>query len=719
MKKIFNIIIAIMMITACGENPFMQEWKTPYGLPPFAKIENKHYLPAIKAGIEEQNKEIQEIITNQNEPTFENTIAAYEWSGELLSKTVGVLFNLASSDATPEIQKVVSEALPLLSEHNDNIFMNPDFFERVKFVYEHEYLHENADKDADKSAGVSAGVSADVSAGVDADVFGEELEAERKSLIKKMYDNFVRNGIDLDKEKQDRLREINVRISTLTQKFGDNILAENKKFEDRFGISVSDYEGEMTTNADRKLRKEMFDAYSNRGANHEGAAGETNSDILLEIVKLRTEKANLLGYNNSANFVLSNKMAGNAYTVDEFLDEIMKYAVKTANVEVKELQKFMDKDIEAGLIEKDSKIEPWDWFYYAEKVRKAKYDMDEEQIKPYFKLDNVRKGIFKIAEKLYGVKVTPIKETATDSSDVEISVYHPEVEVFKVSDSEGELLGIFLTDYRPRSTKRGGAWMNNFRDQMVDKTGKDIRPIIVNVGNLGKLDSNVKYPLLNTDEVQTMFHEFGHALHGLLTKCHYPSVSGTSVSRDFVELPSQFNENWAFRHDMLSEYAFHYETGEVIPDSLVAKINQASVFNQGFRTTELCAASILDMKWHELEADTDWDNLDVDKFEEKVCKDMGLPKEIIPRYRSTYFAHIFNGGYNAGYYGYLWAEVLDKDAFEYFIEKDFAPSVATLFKENILERGGSEEPMILYKNFRRRQPDPKALIRARGLMIND
>lgn len=674
-----------MTIISCGENPFMQDWDTPYGFPPFNKIENKHYLPAVKEGIARQKAEIQAIIDNKEEPTFENTIVAYELSGDLLSKTVGVLFNLAGTDNTPQMQKTVEEVLPLLSAHNDDIFMNPDFFARVKTVYQ---KYERLIKAMDD--GLFAGEA--------------PLDREKQMLLKKIYESFVRNGIDLDEANQQKMREINVKLSTLTQQFGNNVLAENKAFEDEFGISVSDYESEMTSCADRERREKMFKAYSSRGNN----GGENdNKAIVKQIMKLRTEKAAIMGFNNSANFILEDKMAKNAETVDKFLLEIMEYAVKAANKDVAKLQGYMNKDIEAGNLPKNSKIEPWDWFYYAEKMRAAEYEMDDNQLKPYFKLDKVRDGAFRSAEKLYGIHAEKIEG---------LEVYHPQVEVFKMTDKKGQLLGIFLTDYRPRSVKQGGAWMNNFRDQFVNALGEDVRPIIINVGNLGKADSDEVYPLLNIDEVETVFHEFGHALHGLLTKCHYEDVSGTAVSRDFVELPSQFNENWAFRPDMLADYAYHYETGEMIPDSLVAKIGKASKFNQGFMTTELCAASILDMKWHELGIDTDWDAIDVDEFEKKVCEDMNLPKEIIPRYRSTYFGHIFNGGYNAGYYSYLWAEVLDKDAFEYFVEKDFAPEIATSFKVNILEQGGSEEPMTLYKRFRGQEPDPLALLRARGLV---
>jgi peptidyl-dipeptidase Dcp len=405
-------------------------------------------------------------------------------------------------------------------------------------------------------------------------------------------------------------------------------------------------------------------------------------------------------------------MAGDPATVDEFLDKIQKAANAKAAEEVARMQELMDEDIKAGKLPAGSRIQPWDWFYYAEKVRSLKYSLDENLTKPYFMMENVRKGLFFAAHKLYGINVEPLAG---------VPVYNPGVETFKVTDADGSLLGIFTTDYFPRESKRGGAWMNNVRDQYVDAEGNDVRPIIVNVCNFTAPEGDTP-SLLTVDEVETAFHEFGHALHGLLTKCHYPSVSGTSVTRDFVETFSQFNENWAFQPEILSEYARHYQTGEVIPDSLVAKINASRKFNQGFMTAELCAASILDMKWHELdeaslEAMSQGDQgANVAAFESKVCEAMALPEQIIPRYRTTYFNHIFNSGYSAGYYGYLWSEVLDKDAFEYFEQQGiFNPDVALKFRRTFLEKGGSEEPMTLYREFRGADPDPGALLRARGL----
>ena len=667
------------MMSACTQtrtNPFLEEWDTPYGIPPFEKIQLSDYIPAVKAGIEEQNKELEAIINNPKAPTFENTVAAYELSGRTLSKTTAVLFNLQETEGSDEMNKVVEEATALMTEHEDNISMNKDFFQRVKAV-----------NDADQSG----------------------LTREQQMVLKKLYQSFTRNGVDLDEAAQARIKEINQKIAAAQQKFGTNLLAENNAFKEKFGIPVSSYTSEMTSCEDRSRREEMFKAYSSRGNN---GNEYDNKALCLEILKLRAERAKLLGFDNFAAYQLDNKMAHDPQTVDAFLDRIIGPAVAKAKEEIADMQKVMDEDILAGKVAAGSKIESWDWFYYAEKVRQRKYSLDENLTKPYFRMENVRDGIFFAAHKLYGVNVEPLKD---------VPLYNPAVEAFKVTDADGSLLGIFTTDYFPRSSKRGGAWMTNFREQYVDAQGNDVRPIIINVGNMTSPTDSLP-ALFTIDEVETVFHEFGHALHGLLTKCHYPSVSGTNVARDFVETFSQFNENWAFQPEILAEYAKHYETSEVIPDSLVAKINNARKFNQGFMTSELCAASILDMKWHELTEEdlaklSEGDQAaNVADFEKKVCKEMGLIDEIIPRYRTTYFNHIFNSGYSAGYYSYLWAEVLDKDAFEYFKEQGiYNPEVALKFRQTFLEKGGSEEPMTLYLSFRGAQPDPGALLRARGL----
>ena len=668
MKRI-SILLSIMIaaVSCSTANPFLAEWDTPYGIPDFTKIQEKHYIPAIQAGIAQQESEIQAIIDNQDAPTFENVVEAYERSGAILDRVSMVLFNISESDATESLQKIVEEALPLVSVHSDNIFMNPDFFKKV------DALFQNIDN------------------------LG--LNQEQKMVLKNLHNSFVKNGIALGEAEQARMREINLELSSLSNTFGNNLLAENNAFAEEFGVSISEYGEAMAATEDRTTREKMFKAYSSRGNN---GNEYDNKELMVKMMALRIEKANLLGYENPAQMILADKMAGNPETVDSFLASIMAPAVAKAKEEIADMQVFMDEDVKAGLLPAGSKIEPWDWAYYTEKVRKAKYALDEEQTKPYFKMENVRQGVFDLTTKLWGLQYEKLEN---------IPVYHADVEGFKVTDADGSLIGVILTDYFPRSTKRGGAWMTNFVNQeIVD--GVEVRPVIVNVGNFAKPTAD-KPSLLTLDQVETLFHEYGHALHGLLTQCTYKSVSGTSVARDFVELPSQIMENWAFQKEVLASYARHYETGEVIPDELVAKIEAAGTFNQGFMTTELAAASILDMKWHEL---TSAEGLDPMAFEAQACAEMGLIDEIIPRYRSTYFAHIFSGGYSAGYYSYLWAEVLDKDAFELFMEKGiFDKETAKSFRENVLEKGGSDEPMDLYRRFRDADPDSGALLRGRGL----
>ena len=652
-----------LTMTACGPKAgkiFSEEWNTPYGTAPFSKITEADYMPAILAGIEAQKAEIRAIVENPDAPTFENTIAAYELSGDLLSKVSGVFFNLSESDSTPTIQQIEEEVTPIITEASDAIFMDEGFFARVKAVYE------NMDG----------------------------LDREQQMVTKKLYERFVRNGVGLDAEKKARFAEINSRLAVLSQKFGQNLLAENNAFRDAIGVTVSAYPTFMATCEDRALREKAFKAYSNRcnnGGEHD------NNALVLEIMKLRTEKANLLGYKTSAEYLLADKMAGNPETVDAFLQPIMDASMRKAKEEIADMEAV------AG-----HKIEPWDWFYYAEKVRALKYDLDESVTGPYFTADSVSKGVFAAAEKVYGIHIEPAPE---------VEVYNDVTKAYKLTDADGSLLGIFYQDWFSRDTKRGGAWMNNFREQYV-KDGVDVRPIIVNVCNFPPATED-KPSMLSIDNVQTAFHEFGHALHGFLTKCHYEDVSGTGVTRDFVEMFSQFNENWAFVPEILAVYAKDYRTGEPVPAELVEKIGKSLKFNQGFTTGELCAASILDMKWHELTAEElakFTDAQSIRDFETKVCGEMGLIDEIIPRYRTTYFNHIFNSGYSAGYYSYLWSEVLDVDAWEKF-ETDgvFNPATAKAFRQTFLEKGGSEEPMTLYRAFRGADPDPAALLRARGL----
>ena len=630
MKKTLIALSIIMAAMSCStKNPFFSEWDTPYGIPDFGQIKEAHYIPAIEEGIRQQEAEIAAIIANEDAPTFANVVEAYEKSGAVLGRVTSVLFNVSESDATESLQAIVEQALPLISVHSDNIMMNPDFFAKVDVLFK--------------------------------DMENLGLTQEQKMVLKKLHNGFVKNGIALNEADQERMREINLELSSLSNTFGNYLLAENNAFAEEFGVTISEYPGAMASTADRALREKMFKAYSSRGNN--GNEHDTK-DLMVKMMALRIEKAKLLGYETPAQMILADKMAGNPETVDQFLSSLMEPAVAKAKVEIKDMQ----------------------------------VALDEEQTKPYFKMENVRQGVFDLTTKLWGLQYEKLEN---------IPVYHPDVEGFKVTDADGSLIGVILTDYFPRSTKRGGAWMTNFVEQEYG-----VRPVIVNVGNFAKPTAD-KPSLLTLDQVETLFHEYGHALHGLLSQCTYKSVAGTSVARDFVELPSQIMENWAFQKEVLASYARHYETGEVIPDELVAKIDAAGTFNQGFMTTELAAASILDMKWHEL---TSVEGLDPMAFEAQACAEMGLIDEIIPRYRSTYFAHIFSGGYSAGYYSYLWAEVLDKDAFELFMEKGiFDQETATSFRKNILEKGGSEEPMELYRRFRGADPDSGALLRGRGL----
>ena len=652
----------LLTMSACKSNTniFLQEWDTPYGTAPFSQITEDQYLPAFKAGIEEARKNVAAIVANPEAPTFENTVLAYENASPILDKVQGVFFNLSESDSTPGMQAIEEEVIPLVTELENDIFMNEAFFARVKAVFE----------------------------------ASDALTREQQMVVKKLYQNFERNGVGLDEAGKKRFAEISTRLGTLSQKFGQNLLAENNAFKDATGLTVSEYYDFMSSCPDRDKREQVFKAY---GARCNNGNAQDNNAIVLEILKLRAEMAQLLGYPSFAAFQLSNKMAGDPATVDAFLQPIMDAAMRKAKEERADMEKL------AG-----HKIEAWDWSYYAEKVRAQKYALDESQTKPYFQADSVLKGVFTAAERIYGICIEPAPE---------VEVYNPTVKAYKLSEPDGSLIGIFYRDYYVRPTKRGGAWMNNFREEEAG-----VRPIIVNVCNFpapGDDPTDARPSLLTIDNVTTAFHEFGHALHGFLAQGNYKSVSGTNVARDFVEMFSQFNENFAFVPEILRAYANDYRTGEPIPQELVEKVRKSLKFNQGFTTGELCAASILDMKWHELSAE----ELaafngpeDIRAFEEKVCKEMGLVDEIIPRYRTTYFNHIFNSGYSAGYYSYLWSEVLAVDAWEKFLADGvFNKATAVSFRKTFLEKGGAEEPMVLYKQFRGAAPDPAALMRARGL----
>ena len=652
-----------LLMTACNnpsENVFLQEWNTPYGTAPFSKITTEMYKPAFLAGIKEQKENIQAIIDNPDAPTFENTVLAMENASPILDRVQGVFFNLTESESTPVMQAIEEEMLPLLTDASNEIMMNEALFARVKAVYE-----------------ASA-----------------SLDREQQMVVKKLYEGFERSGVGLTGADKERFAAIQTRLATLQQKFGQNLLAQNNAFKEATGITVSEYYDFMASCPDRAKRQAVFEAYSSRG-NH-GDENDNNA-IVLETLKLRAEMAGLLGYPSFAAYQLADKMAQKPETVDAFLQPIMDAAMRSARVQIKEMEAI------AG-----HKIEAWDWMYYAEKLRAQKYALDEEQTKPYFQADSVLKGVFSAAEKVYGIRIEEAPE---------VEVYNPTASAYKLSEPDGALIGIFYKDYYVRPTKRGGAWMNNFRDQ-----SEGVRPVIVNVCNFpapGEDPTSAQPSLLTIDNVQTAFHEFGHALHGFFSQCRYKTVSGTSVARDFVEMFSQFNENFAFVPEILAVYANHCRTGEPIPAELVEKIRKALKFNQGFTTGELCAASILDMKWHELSAEelSGFEGPDdIRAFEAKVCREMGLIDEIIPRYRTTYFNHIMGSGYSAGYYSYLWSEVLAVDAWEKLLADGvFNPSTAQSFRKTFLERGGSEEPMTLYREFRGADPDPAALMRARGL----
>lgn len=688
----------LTLLTACQteqKNPFFETYTTPYGAPPFDKIKVEHYMPAFLEGMAQQKAEIDAIVNNTEAPTFANTIEALEYSGSLLDKVTYVFFNVYMADGNDEMGKIAEEVSPLLSEQTDYIMLNEGLFERVKAVYEaKETLN---------------------------------LNKEQAKLLEETYKSFVRGGANLNKEQKAELSRINKELSLAELQFSKNVLdatnAYQKWIENEselaglpesvkqaaaeaakaagqegkwlFTVQKSSFLPVLQYSDNRELRKELLMAYTSL-ANHDDNLD--NKAVINKIMKLRVQQAQLFGFTTPAGFILDNTMAKTPEAVYSFLETVWTPSLAQAKLEAAELQKLMDQE------GKGEKLEPWDWWYYAEKLRKAKYDLDEEELKSYFKLENVRKGAFELAGKLWGLQFKQLED---------MPVYNPEVEVFEVSDSDGSLIGILYTDYFPRAGKRAGAWMNEVSPQYV-RDGVNHRPIVVNVGNFTRPTAD-KPSLLTMDEVSTLFHEFGHALHGLLSQCTYKSLSGTNVARDFVELPSQLMENWCYEPEVMKTYAFHYETGEVIPDELIEKIQKASTFNQGFVMTELLSASILDMDYHSI-ADTA--DIDVNAFEKASMEKMGMIPEIIVRYRSTYFSHIFTTGYSAGYYSYTWAAVLDSDAFQAFKETGdiYNQEVATAYRKNILERGGTEDPMVLYQQFRGKMPNPDYLLIKRGFL---
>ena len=697
MRKIFYSFITLsVMLTqfACTSqkkeesNSILKESNAPFGAPEFDKFKIEDYKEAFDRGFEEKRADIKAIIENCDAPTYANTIDALEMSGRTLDKVGAIFFNLNESENTPQMTEIEEYVVPKMTELSGYIFMNDTLFNRIRAIY-----------DAKESLG---------------------LNEEQSIVLENYYQGFVRGGALLNAEDKAKLLDIDTRIGLAQIKFSTNLLADNKAFKleitdkaDLAGLPQNVIDAAASEDGkswvftldkpscipflqyadNRALREKVYKAYYGRGDNNNE---NDNKAIIKEILQLRQQKAKLLGFESFAHFVLDEKMAKTPEAALDLLNKIWEPAVKRAAEEKAELQKIADRE-GAGI-----KIEGWDWFYYTEKLRKEKYALNDETITPYFKLENVLQGAFDCATKLYGVKF--VKRT-------DIPVYHPEVSTYEVLDSEGNHLSIFYTDFFPRDTKRQGAWMTNFVNQR-NICGENIRPMVVNVCNFTTPQGDVP-ALLNIDETRTLFHEFGHALHGMLTQTHYPSVSGTNVKHDFVELFSQVNEKWSIHPEVLPTYAKHYKTGEAIPDSLIAKMQKSAHFNLGFETTELVAAALLDMKMHLIE---DYSNFDCNEYEKVLRKELGFINEIEYRYRSTNFAHVFGGGYAVGYYAYLWAEVLDCDAFELFLEKGvFDPATAAAFKK-LVEMGGSKDPMREYREFRGADPNPDALLRARGLI---
>ncbi len=677
-------------------NPFLEPYNTPYNIPPFDRITTADYMPALEEGLKIYRGEIDAIANQKATPTFDNTILAMEKSGELTTRVMGVLMSLSEADSNPELQKVADEAMLLYGSTVDNVMMNDKLFERVKYLYDNR---------------AKLGLS------------GPRLRAVEKS-----YRDFTRNGALLSAADKEELKKLNNRLTELYSKFNSNLLKATNSYqlvvddpamlsglpESTIALAADeakqrglDGKWVFTLHApsrlpvlqfadNRDLRRQIYEAYTTQAS-----SGEYNNyPVIGEIVKTRAAKAKLLGYPDYAAYMTANVMAKTPENAENLLMQIWRPAIKRVDKEVAEMQTLAD-----DLGDKIT-IEPWDYYYYAEKVRRKKYALDEDEVKGYFEIDSVAKGIFAMAERLYGIHFTPIPNAPK---------YHPDVKVYDVTDDKGEHVAVFMTDYFSRPSKRQGAWMESLQGSFIDPDGKSQRPIVYNVANFAKPTPGSP-SLLSMDDVETMFHEFGHGLHGMLTRAALRSQSGTNVDRDYVELPSQIHEHWAFEPALLKEYAHHYKTGAVIPDSLIAKIEASSTHNQGFTTTELAGAALLDLAWGHLNP-AEGETVDVEAFEAQVANKLGMPRQVKYRYRSPYFKHVFGSdGYASGYYTYLWAEVLDADGFELFREKGvFDPATAKLFRENVLEMGGSEDPMVLYVKFRGHEPSVKALLRNRGL----
>lgn len=677
-------------------NPFLEPYNTPYNIPPFDRITTADYMPALEEGLKIYRGEIDAIANQKATPTFDNTILAMEKSGELTTRVMGVLMSLSEADSNPELQKVADDAMLLYGSTVDNVMMNDKLFERVKYLY-------------DNRAKLG-------------------LSGPRRRAVEKSYRDFTRNGALLSAADKEELKKLNNRLTELYSKFNSNLLKATNSYqlvvddpamlsglpESTIALATDeakqrglDGKWVFTLHApsrlpvlqfadNRDLRRQIYEAYTTQAS-----SGEYNNyPVIGEIVKTRAAKAKLLGYPDYAAYMTANVMAKTPENAENLLMQIWRPAIKRVDKEVAEMQTLAD-----DLGDKIT-IEPWDYYYYAEKVRRKKYALDEDEVKGYFEIDSVAKGIFAMAERLYGIHFTPIPNAPK---------YHPDVKVYDVTDDKGEHVAVFMTDYFSRPSKRQGAWMESLQGSFIDPDGKSQRPIVYNVANFAKPTPGSP-SLLSMDDVETMFHEFGHGLHGMLTRAALRSQSGTNVDRDYVELPSQIHEHWAFEPSLLKEYAHHYKTGAVIPDSLIAKIEASSTHNQGFTTTELAGAALLDLAWGHLNP-AEGETVDVEAFEAQVANKLGMPRQVKYRYRSPYFKHVFGSdGYASGYYTYLWAEVLDTDGFELFREKGvFDPATAKLFRENVLEMGGSEDPMVLYVKFRGHEPSVKALLRNRGL----
>ncbi|NQV34652.1 MAG: M3 family metallopeptidase [Phycisphaeraceae bacterium] len=675
------------------DNPLLQNWDTPFGVPPFDQIKTEHYLPAFEEAMARHQAEIQAIANAKKAPTFANTLEAMDASGAWLTQVASVFYNLNSALTNEDMQAIAKEMAPLMSRHGDDIRLNEALFARTKKVYDN--------RDA------------------------LSLTEEQAMLLEKTYKDFVRGGALLDAAAKTRFRAINERLSLLSVQFGENVLKDNNRFElviaeeaqlaglpERVVMTAAeaakekDYQGKwlftlhkpslipfLQYSENREFREAMYRGYTQRGDHNDEL---DNKAILAEMAALRVERANLLGYPTHAHYVLDNSMAETPDRVYALLDQLWAPALNMAKTEVAAMQALATEQGDT------IKLQPWDWWYYIEKVRQQRFDLDENELRPYFKLENVIGGVTMVANKLFGIT---LKER------FDIPTYHKEVKTFEVKRADGSHVGILFTDYFPRASKRGGAWMNSFRKQRrLD--GKMVTPLIANTGNFSKPTPG-NPSLISLEETLTLFHEFGHGLHGLLSDCTYDRLSGTSVPRDFVELPSQVMENWATEPEVLKLYARHYKTNEPIPDDLIEKIQKSSKFNQGFETVEYLAASYLDMDWHTLK---DTDKRDAIAFETASMQRIGLMPEILPRYRSTYFQHIFSGGYSSGYYSYVWAQVLDADTFAAFQESGdlFNPKIARSFLDNILSRGGTAPGMEMYKRFRGAEPKVDALLKRKG-----